>query len=65
MHKWFRLTEHWTARALDKKCLETTYPTDPMVQIHNVFTKMFPMMSSTKMTQMFQRTTRSLDKKYL
>ena len=41
------------ARALDKKCLQMTYPHEPLVQIQNDFTELFLMILviSTKIIQ--------------
>ena len=35
-------------RALDKKCLLMTFPSEPLVQIQNNFSELFLMMDSTK-----------------
>ena len=52
MHKWFRFTEHRVLKALDKKCLLTTSPSEPLVQIQNNFKELFLIMPSTKIAQM-------------
>ena len=41
LHKWFQSTDKGAARALDKKCLQST-PPEPLVQISYNFTLMFP-----------------------
>ena len=41
------------ARALDKKCILTTSPPEPLVYIQNNFTEFFLMMPSTKLHKRF------------
>ena len=53
MHKWVCSTNKGVGRAIDKKYLQMKSP-EPLVQNHNNFTEMVPMLPSSKIDQKVQ-----------